>query len=141
LLRYQDHTGQRVGRTLHIDIQNRRPDTAATHCAARLRTIQPVGGTSFLCPDQSPLKATGQPGYSQPIWPATHGAFDLLSVSSDKYPYVFLNSALDVSPRQPIIRDMGDYRLEFEVYAENFPMLSFAVELQLASSGPSATLV
>ena len=141
IVRFGDHTGQRVGRTLHIDIENRRPDLAATHCAARLRTIHEEAGTSRLCFDQSPLKITGQPGYSQSIWPETHGAFDLLSVSTDKYPYVFLNSALDVSPRQPVITDLGTYRLEYEVYAEGFPKLSFAVELQLAPSGPNASLI
>jgi hypothetical protein len=142
LLRYRDHTGERVGKTLHINIANNRPDKAATHCAARLFNVTcPATGDSYESPDKSPLKVSGQSGYFQAVWPSNHGAFDLLNVDNEKFPFVFLNSALDVSPRQPIIRDLGTFHLKYEVYSENFPKLSFVIKLKLEPSGPSASLI
>jgi hypothetical protein len=51
---------------------------------------------------------------------------------------VYLNSALDSIPRRPIISAAGQYQLSYEVFAENFPLLSFQLDLSV-SEDPATT--
>lgn len=115
-----------VGRFLYVDIENCRYDLAAYDTVARLNAIN-----GMPCRDRSHLKATGQPGFSQIIWPRNHGAFDVLMVSALAKHQVFLNSALDVWPKPPVIDVPGTHRFEYAVLARQFPILHFTIELHL----------
>lgn len=119
------------GRFLYIDIENRRSDLGAFDTVARLSFITYPNGQRVNSVNRSHLKVTGQPGFSQVIWPESHGAFDLLVVSSENPSRVYLNNALDVFPQEPIIDGVGHYELEYEVFAKDFPNLSFRVNLNL----------
>jgi hypothetical protein len=125
-----------VGRFLFIDIQNHRTDLAAFNTVARLRSINDVNGNSLPVSDLSHLKATGQPGYSQTIWPGSHGTFDLLLAKAGQGA-IYLNSSLDLSPKPPIITQPGHYFLSYEVLSESFPMLIFSIKLDF--TGDSQT--
>lgn len=117
------------GSAVHVDVENRRPDVGAGGAMARLGRLRSVSEGWQLSPDRSPLKATGQPGYSQTIWPLSHGAFDLLFIDEGPPRRIFLNNALDVSPRRHLLRDPGEYHLEYEVFADRFDVIRFAVAL------------
>jgi len=131
ILTYISHsTGERfTGRFLYIDIQNHRHDIAAFNTVARLASISDPNGNELSLADRSHLKVTGQPGYSQTIWPQSHGAFDLLLSKAEKGGSIHLNSSLDLSPKPPIISQPGQYVLGYEVLAESFPVLSFRIKL------------
>jgi hypothetical protein len=118
----------------YIDVHNHRQDIGALSAIARLRSIEPFSGEL----DRSPLKCTGQPGYSQVVWPHSHCCWDFLAVDVSAPATVYLNSALDSLPRQPIVSAVGQYLLSYEVFAENFPLLSFQVDLSV-SEDPQAT--
>jgi len=135
-LMYRDQTGQRVVRVFYVDIHNHRDDIGAVNAIARLQRVMPE---TELHLDRSPLKTTGQPGYSQVIWPLSHAAWDFLAVDIDQPGYVFLNSALDSVPRNPVISKPGHYTLSYEVFAENFPVLRFQVNLAVASNPDNTT--
>ena len=127
-VRYRDHTGQRPIQVLYVNIVNRRSDLGAIGTVARLSTIV-ERGQKRASPDRSHLKATAYPGYEQTIFPGSHAAFDLLALALDQPHTVILNSALDVSPRSAILSGPGEYLLEYEVFANAFPVLSFGVRL------------
>ncbi|MGD0575217.1 MAG: hypothetical protein ABSB61_07610 [Anaerolineales bacterium] len=136
---FGSHTGERlVGRFLYLDILNMRTDLAAFNCIARLASISRPGVLPQISPDRSHLKVTGQPGFVQTIWPSSGGAFDLLMVKSQGGGAVYLNNALDVIPKRPILADPGEYRLHYEVLAEAFPILELAVDLH-ATGIPDTT--
>jgi len=138
-IRYVGDTCPRDIRTLHVDIHNGRPDIGAVECVARLARFGLQGQPLHPSPDRSLLKVTGLPGFSQTIWPHSHGAFDLLGILVTTQRDVFLNSALDVRPRRPVITEPGDYHLEYEVFAQGFPPLPVQVLLHLTGSLTSTT--
>lgn len=140
---FGDHTGQRRLRTFYVDVHNRRHELGALDAVARLEHIVQPDGTVQRDVDRSPLKVTGQPGFAQVIWPLSHAAWDSLSVSMEQPSTIYLNSALDVHPRSPIITSPGEYRLAYEVFAQNFPVLRFDVRLSVSENpeSTSATLV
>jgi hypothetical protein len=121
------------GRFLYVDVENRRRYEAALDTILRLEFISARGGARHACRDRSLLKVTGQPGFSQAIWPLSWGAFDLLMVDSQHQASVYLYSALDVPP-QPIIQGVGQYTLDYAVLARGFPVLHFSVDLNLTGS-------
>ena len=125
-----------LGWFLFVDIENRRPFAAAFDTQARLEFIT-SGSARNVCGNRSPLKVTGQPGFSQVIWPSSHGAFDVLMVSYEHPERVYLHNALDVLP-SPIISDVGPHRLEYAVLSRDFPVLRFSVNLELTGN-PSTT--
>jgi hypothetical protein len=129
-IQYGDHTGQAPVQVLYADIVNRRSDLGAIGTVARLSTIVERGQQRASL-DRSHLKATGYPGYEQTIFPGSHGAFDLLALRLDRPHTVTLNSALDVSPRSAILSRPGEYTLQYEVFANAFPVLSFGVHLRI----------
>jgi hypothetical protein len=137
VLRYGDHTGTKRVRVYELDIHNRRNDVAALNAVARLKQITLPDGTTRSDIDSSPLKAVGQPGYAHVIWPERHAAWDLLAVHADAPATVSLNSSLDV-PRLPLVSVPGLYRVTFEIFAVNFPSLTFTVILSV-SNEPTAT--
>lgn len=144
IIEFGSHTGERlVGRFLYLDIHNRRTNLAAFNCVARLASISHPPAPPQPSPDRSHLKVTGHPGFVQTIWPSSNGAFDILLVKAQDGGSIFLNNALDVIPKPPILSTPGDYRLHYEVLAEGFPILQLAVDLQATgdSETTQATLV
>ena len=123
--------GQLTGRFLYIDVENRRDDLAGFDTVARLAFITGPKGTRDPSPNRSHLKTTGQPGFVQIIWPRSHGAFDVLVIDATNPCQVFLNNALDVTPLMPVITSSGLYKLEYEVLARDFPVLNFALTLNV----------
>jgi len=135
---YSDHTGQRNVKCLHIDIYNNRPDQGALNTVARLKSLT-IGGIKSIATDRSHLKCTGAPGYSNSIWPNDHVAFDLLSIDLNNQSNIYLHSALDVIPRVPIITIPGYYLLEYEIFAESFPPISFSISLDATGNEETTT--
>lgn len=138
-VRYVGDTCPRDIRTLHLDIRNERPDMGAMGCVARLARWGIHGQPLRVSEDRSLLKATGLPGFSHTIWPRSHCAFDLLGILMKTQRDVFLNSALDVHPRQPIISGPGNYHLEYEVFSQGFPPLIVNVLLSLTGDFATTT--
>ncbi len=132
-LMYGDHTGQHSVRVFEVDVHNRRHELGALNAIARLRQIVSPDRSVNSAIDRSPLKTTGQPGYTQVIWPQSHAAWDLFAVRMDAPPAIYLNSALDVAPRSPLISLPGEYVLTYEIFAENFPVLRFDVRLSVSN--------
>lgn len=126
---YGDHTGRYCLKILEGRLANNRPDEGASATVARLSAITDPSGVRYQSPDLSPLKVAGQQGYSQTIWPKGYGRLALLALNVARPSSVYLNSALDIIPRAPIITTPGSYVLEYEAYATGFPPLSFVVEL------------
>lgn len=135
---YGDHTGRHLVRVFEVDVHNRRHELGALNAIARLKQIVSPDGSVSGDIDRSPLKTTGQPGYTQVIWPRSHAAWDLFAVRMDTPSTICLNSALDVAPRSPVISLPGEYVLTYEIFAENFPVLRFDVRLSV-SDNPQAT--
>lgn len=78
---YTDHvSGTRLVKILHAEIHNCRPDIAAIDFSARLIEIKNNNGASWSSHDKTPLKISGQMGYSTSIWPKSSCVLDLLSV-------------------------------------------------------------
>lgn len=133
MIHYVSHsTGEHlVGRFLSIDIQNYRSDLAAFSTVARLGSINDANGNTIPVTDRSHLKAHGQPGYDQTIWPESHGAFDLLLAKAEQGGVICLNSSLDLVPKPSIITQPGRYILCYEVLAKSFPVLIFSIKLDV----------
>lgn len=157
VIRYRNLGGRfLIGRFLYIDIVNDRPDIAALVTTARCSEFARAGQIPKPSPIRSPLKATAFPGFSHTIFPKSYEAFDLLCVGTyDKAeanflapaasgaivgsqvingaPSVFLNTALDsdVIPQLPITP--GVWKLHYEFFAIEFPVLSIWIELTLSN--------
>ena len=58
--------------------------------------------------------------------PEDSEAIDVFAVRRDDRG-LFLLSALDVSPRNPIVLNNGDYELTYRVFTRDFPMLKFTL--------------
>jgi hypothetical protein len=140
---FGDHTGQRPIRALYLDIHNRREDVAALDAVCRLESLRLPDGTVRTDIDRSAIKTNGQQGFAQPIWPGSHAAWDILSLSLNQPATVYLNSALDVNPRAPLITEPGNYVLSYEMFAQGFEVLKFAVGLRVSgeTSETAATLI
>ena len=130
---YTDQVGTRNVKALHIDIFNNRPDKGASNCVARLNKITQNGITTDS-PDKSHIKHRGFQGYSNVIWPCNHASFDLLSIDMMNQSNIFLHSAADIRPRQSVIAAIGQYLLHYQVFAEDFPLIEFNVELNVTGN-------
>ena len=130
---YGDHTGTFNMRTWSVRIENRRPDVAATRAICILDRIDDqVGGQAS--PDRSFLKWSGfLQRYENTLLPDDFGTVNLCSVRESESG-LFLLSQMDFSPRQPVVRDDGNYLLQFKVFSEGFPLLKFRVRFQLRRS-------
>lgn len=162
---YMIRYGNLVGRFLYVDVRNDRPDIAALVATARCSEFARAGQAPEPSPIRSPLKATAFPGFSHTIFPGSHEAFDLLCFGTyskpessflappasgavvgpevlREEPGVFLNTALDVvgAPRLPITQ--GVWKLHYEFFAIDFPILSVWVDLTLTDRyEPSAKIL
>ena len=116
-------------KVLQIYIENKRDDIASFNTVARLDYYTKGNGRKKYDPDRTLLKATDQPGFNQVIWPNNYCAFDLLLIQRKIPPNIYLLSALDSHPRDPIIRKEGTYNLHYSVVAEGFPVLNFVVKI------------
>lgn len=142
---YLDHstTTPRKEIIWHCRILNRRNGKAAANTLAILKNIVHPDG-HITEPDRTFLKWAFQlKDYSRTIFPRSSASFDLLAVDVNNPLSVYLHSRLDTYlpnsigsiSRQPIISGpVGTYRLTYQVFAENFPLLEFTVELNLTNN-------
>jgi hypothetical protein len=129
-LNYADHTGMRAVRVLHGDILNAKSTAAAYGVIARL-VRHGTGAALAPSADQSQLKASGFIGYEHTIFPKSEAPFDLLTLRVGVPGEVYLNSSMDLHPRNPIVAGPGLHRFEFEIVAQQFPKLRFTLELNV----------
>lgn len=137
---YGDHTGQHQIKALYIEIHNKRNDLGAVDTVVRLSNITDPNGQKKQSPDRSHLKCAGYSIlYSQTIWPQSQANYDIVALDMNNQSQVFLSSAMDIIPRQPIITQSGKYKLEYEVFSQGFPRISFLVELNITGNHESTT--
>lgn len=123
----------------HCRILNKRNDKAAVGTLAILKQIEYTSG-QIISPDKTFLKwAFHDETYSKTIFPLGDASFDLIAIDTQNPLNVYLHSLLDsliITPtfigRPPIITGpVGKYKLTYQVFAENFPILEFCVALEL----------
>lgn len=132
---YGDHTGSRKIKALYIEIHNKRNDLGAIDTVVRLNHITNPKGQKKRSPDRSHLKCAGFSNhYSQTIWPKSQASYDILALDMNNQSNVFLSSAMDVIPRQPIITQSGRYILDYQVFSQGFPTTQFSIELNLSGN-------
>lgn len=139
---YSDHSTTQPRREViwHCRILNQRNDKAAVNTLAILKNIEVPSG-HVLSPDKTFLKWASQlKDYSRTIFPMSEASFDLLAVDNSNPLHVYLHSRLDTYfptstgtlARQPIISNSrGIYNLNYQVFAENFPIRDIKVKLNL----------
>lgn len=142
---YSDHStvAPRNEVIWHCRILNKRSDKAAVNTLAILNSITLPSG-QMISPDKTFLKWAFQlEDYSRTIFPQSEASFDLLSVEQGNPLNVYLHSRLDTYlpntvgtiSRVPIVNGQaGTYGLLYKVFAEDFPILEFQVELQLTGN-------
>lgn len=142
---YSDHgsTQPRLEVIWHCQILNQKNDKAAVNTLAVLKNIEAPGG-HVLSPDKTFLKWAFQlEDYSRTIFPMSEATFDLLAIDNNNPLHVYLHSRLDMYlrsttgtvSRQPVIaRPAGTYKLNYQVFAENFPILNFKIKLNLTGN-------
>lgn len=106
---------------------------------AILKQIENTSG-QIISPDKTFLKwAFHDETYSKTIFPIADAFFDMIAIDTQNPLHVYLHSLLDsliITPtfagRPPIIMGpAGEYKLTYQVFAENFPILEFRVILDL----------
>lgn len=127
LIYFTDHTGQSLGRVWFLHVRNNRRDRSAFNAVAILRSVTSEATGRETRPDSSYLKWAGQIGFQTTIFPEDEAHFSAFAIRVGQ-PGVFLHSAADV-PRQPIIRELGHYKLKYLVFAESFPPVRATVGL------------
>lgn len=95
-------------------VENRRPDVAAVEAVCILDKIKYPDGTIVESPDRAHLKWARQAGYSRTILPSDYGIIDLFAIRENN-PGIFLHSAMDWTPRPPIVFDNGQYQFYFKL--------------------------
>lgn len=144
LTAYHDHSlvAPRNEIIWHCQILNRRNDKAAANTLTILKEVEDETGRSWA-PDTTFLKWAFQLNdYQKTIFPMGEGRFDLLAVDANNPSHVYLHSLLDTyTPtatgtlaRQPIIDRLGFYKLTYQIFAENFPLLEFQIRLNLTGN-------
>jgi hypothetical protein len=132
IIEFTDHTGTSTGQVWFLWVQNRRKDRSAFDAVAILHSITNEVTGLVTRPDSSYLKWAGQKGFHKTIFPQDEAHFSAFVVRVNQ-PGIFLHSAADV-PRQPIIDEVGHYKLEYRIFSESFPPVSVTVALDY--SGP-----
>ncbi len=126
----------------HGHVVNQRNDIAAANTSVILKHIEDAQGR-ITRPDTTFLKwAFHDSTYSKTIFPEQDAFFDLLAIDAGNPLNVYLHSLLDsvvVTPtfagRPPIISGpAGSYRLTYQLFGENFPILEFTVILTLTGN-------
>jgi hypothetical protein len=138
---FGDHTAPqgRPSFTCLVGIQNRRNDQAAIKATARL--VEITDQVSVIrSPDRTDLKWAGQPGFERTIRPNDEENIDCFSIHAQKQTEVYLHSAADVHPRNPIINSIGQYILDYEVYSQEFSLLTFQLRLELTGNINTTTV-
>jgi len=143
-VRFEQHTyihftGELMnGRFLSLDIANRRADMAALETSGRLVGFRRPGEKSWRprSPDhRSLLKASGRAAFSQTVFPGSSETFTLvfmgrLTSSVRSADGVYLVSAIDLNPNNPLPLDPGEWELLYQFYAIEFPPLCVEVSLR-----------
>jgi len=137
-IRYGDHTGVFTERVWQVGVENRRPDTAAVGTVCILDYVLKEDGVRIEPFDRSYLKWAEQAGYDRTILPTDSGIVDLFAIHAET-PGLFLHSLRD-TPREPILKDDGDYELFFKLFSQGFPLVEFSVRLKLCWSPPSVSV-
>jgi hypothetical protein len=130
---YTDVTGQSVQKAWLAEIQNHRLDAAAVGTICILDSVQNPSGKCDACKDRSYLKWAGLAGYERTIFPKSSDRLVLFVVRHDQKG-LFLQSELDVHPREPIVTENGHYELTYKLFARDFPLLEFRVHVHLRSA-------
>lgn len=133
---YVDHTGQSFQQSWRVTIENRRPDAAAVGTVCILDSIRFSSGDTKPSDDRGYLKWVGHQGYERTILPMTSEAVDVFAVRPDKHG-LFLLSTRDGVPREPIATENGNYELSYKVFAREFPVLEFAIRVDLTWEAPT----
>ena len=146
-LQHSLHVGQRAGQfngndvfqeqTTLVNIKNQRNDCAAINCQVHLKRIGEIVNQQTIQRDnidRNPVKASGVKAYSQTIGPGETASFDLFVFDCQRN-QLFMRTESDVITTQglqrPLITKEGEYILSFEVIAQQFPLLTFDVRVQL----------
>ncbi|HEY2293128.1 MAG TPA: hypothetical protein VGM86_20695 [Thermoanaerobaculia bacterium] len=132
IIEFTDHTGTSTGQVWFLWVQNHRKDRSAFDTVAILHSVTNEVTGLVTRPDSSYLKWAGQKGFHKTIFPQDEAHFSAFVIRVNQ-PGVFLHSAADV-PRQPIINEVGRYKLEYRIFSESFPPVSVTVALDY--SGP-----
>jgi hypothetical protein len=128
LIHFADHTGSSLDRVWFLWVRNDRKDRAAFDTVAILRSItNEATGEVTLSHDRSYLKWAGQIGFHKTILPQDFAGFSAFALRVNQ-PGVYLHSAADV-PRQPVVSEVGSYKLEYEIFSESFPPVKAIVAL------------
>jgi hypothetical protein len=131
LIGFTDHTGQSLDQVWFLHVCNHRNDRSAFDSVAVLYSVTNEVTGDQKSPDSSYLKWAGQKGFHKTIFPQGEAHFSAFSIRVNQ-PGVFLHSSADALPRQPIISDVGQYKLEYRVYSESFPFVKAIVSLNYA---------
>lgn len=130
-MQYIDHTGQTIEYIWHARIVNNRPDTAIVNAVCVLDTIVLPDKRTIESPDRSPLKWARQHNqYQGTILPLDFGCIDVCAIRANQQG-LFMHSSLDQTPRIPVCINAGTYTLNYKVFAQGFPMLRFALDINL----------
>lgn len=118
---YRDHSWENGSQqeVWYLFIENKRKNQMARNVQAILDHIILPNGQS-ISPDAAPLKWAGFSGYSATIFPEREAHFDAFCVI--KNVGIYLHSLADVIPRQSIINSYGNYKFEYHIAADNFPL-------------------
>ncbi len=118
----------------HLHLENRRKHEGAFETVARLESVT-KDGIMNSSPDKAHLKASGLgEAYSQVIWPQSYGEIDAFLINYVNPTEIYLSSARDFSPRDPIISGLGRYHLNYEFFARGFPRARVTVELEVTGT-------
>jgi len=124
---YSDHTGSHYEYIWHARVENRRPDAAAISAVCILDYVILPNGEKSDSDDRSYLKWALQKEYQKTILPKDYGLIDIFAIHDDELG-IYLHSARDVIPREPISTHNGMHELHYKVFSESFPLLSFGVQ-------------
>jgi hypothetical protein len=149
LIEFTDHTGTSTGRVWFLSVGNQRGDRAAFDTVAILHSVTNDATEVETRPDSSYLKWAGQGGFHKTIFPQDEAHFSAFTVRVGQ-PGIFLHSAADVR-RQPIVSEVGRYKLKYSIFSESFPPVNAIValdytgpmgmEVQVQPSATSAELI
>jgi hypothetical protein len=127
---YTDRSGSFVEKIYTVRVHNHRPDVAAVGTVCILDSFERLsGGFPIDSSDRAYLKWAGQAGYERTILPEDYGEIDILSIHQDQGG-IFLHSLSD-TPRVPIVQSNGGHKMHFKLFARDFPLVKFCVEVDL----------
>lgn len=141
-IKYKDHTEYKDCRAqeqhvVKAKIENRRSDIPARNCVATLWEIENISGNGKIGEDKSNLKWADRAAYtgfirsSKDVNAPESADICLFAINAHNKTEVYLQSERDHNPREPIISGEGTYKLKYRIYADDFPMKEFTVQLEL----------